>query len=1053
MTQADIGSEGSRLAKHDWPISWFANNPIAANCLLLVLLVGGLLFGSQLEVQTNPEYVPRVIEINIAMPEASPRQVDQNVSRRVEDAVINLTGIERVASTSRDGHSRVQIETSAYSGPTDLLEEVISAVNGISRFPPQGAEEPKISVLRATSDPISMALVSSEAAVDGLRNVAEQVRDDLLMLPSVSRVEFVGARDRAFAIELNSESMARHGITVEDVVESVRRNTDSLTIGDLLIGSGDAAGRPASGKEITAEYLGIPIAVTSTGSTVRLGDISEIREDYREDESLVRVDGKPAILIAVPTSWHQSLPEIGEQVRALLDNYSVPPGFELQSWDDQASSGEHKLRVIVENGVIGIVLVFIGLLLVFDLRIAFWITAGIPLSFIGSMLLFNAGGSSLNTITLLAFFLMIGIVVDDAVVVGESIMASRTGGLSGIQASIAGARSVFGPVLVGSLTTIIALAPLYFLDEGVLQLFKAFPIVAACVLLVSTLDAFLILPSHLAHERRWSLPPLSQIQGWCDGKLEILRDRVVVTGVAWAVRNAWASVALAALVFIVGVLLVRFDAVRINLAYEDLTQTDKVQVDIRLPVGTPATVTSSIADRFADAAVRINELAEDNPVSVVTVVVGEQVSLRGNESSKEFGSHLASVRLDLSDGGRSADSADVKLALQDIVGNVPEATRIKYSNTAIQAPPSIGFAVFHANWDAAVAAGTELTTFLQGVPGVLAVSSNLDLGKRELNVELTPMAEAIGLTPAAIGAHLQSKVLGLPVQHIQSGDGGIKVLIRHPEEDRKVLERLGKERIAVPGLGSVQLQDAIRLVERRQFAAINRIDGRRAVLIEAYNDAGAVTERTVRDLVLSEYAPMLKTSYPGLEIELDGASRQNAKIVDRIMLLFPLALIAIYAVTAALLRSYWQPFVAVLGLPICLAGAVFAHFAFGWTFGLSSAFGVFAAFGVTINDALVLLDRYGKIRQANPKLAAIAALSGATRLRFRAVLLTTVTTILGVSPLLFESNIEILHLLVPFVISMLGALILSCMFMLFVLPALVMIVDGRLEGLQARQSR
>jgi len=1040
MTSADAAGAGAP-ARNGF-IAWFAGNSAAANLLMLFLIVGGVLSGIHLAVQNFPEIDTRTVTVTVRMPGSSAKEVEEDINRRVEEAVVGLPGVERVVSTATQGLGRIEVEVAEFAEPVDVLNEVAGAVDAIERFPPAGAERPEVEIWRTAIEVMTLAVSSSLVAENELRLAAEELRDGLLGLPSISQVSLEGTRDREISIELSEEELRRHGLSINQVANAVQRASLNLTFGELRTEAGGVVLHTVSKRRAGSEFADIPLITRLDGTIVTVGDVARIRDGFVDEDLVSEFNGRPAVFVRVAAAEGQSVVDIADEIRRWLATWEAPQDVEVSVWNDRATPVFDRFSRILRNALIGTVLVFLTLVLVFDLRVAFWVTVGIPLSFVGSLLLFGTADLTLNMGTLFAFFLLIGIVVDDAVVVGESIAAEREGGKNALAAAISGARAVVGPLTIGVATTVIAFLPLLYVSAGYYQVVAVFPWVALFVLIVSLVEAFFILPAHLSHERRWSAPPLSTIQDRVRDRLDDVRDRIVVPAVSWAVRHVWLTLVLAVVVVLASLFLLRSETVRIVVFDRDLNAPDSIQADVRLPVGTPFEVSLAIAERFAGAARAINDELGENSITAVSILAGSLASpLPGSE--RDGGSHLASVRVHLNQRpARTATPVEIERTWRRLAGAVPAAESIEFRTTRVRFPPSVAYSVEHDDPDILGQAVAEFRSLLATIPGIHGIADDRSLGKRHFQIALTPAGKAAGLTPAAIGAQLRANFHGVEVQRIQRGREEVKVMVRYPPERRRSLRELAGERIRRAGGGEVPLSTVARITEKRELATLTRIDGRQASRISANADVAVITPIQARREVAGSLVPGLLAKYPGLRIEPDGGARREASMLKTLGLLFPLALLAMYALMAAFLRSYWKPIVSVAGVPIAFAGAVLSHWVLGWDFTAMSIFGVIGVAGVVVNDALVLLDRYNTIRRENAMIPAIAAAAAATRNRFRAVFLTSLTTVLGLSPMLYDRSDELI-IFVPLVVSMLGGLALATLFTLFLLPALVMMVEGR----------
>ena len=1043
-TTESQGAERSEQGASKGLIAYFAGNPVAANLLMLVGIVGGLATGLQLAVQNYPDIDLRSIRVTVRAPGSSAQEVEQDINRRVEQSVIGLPGVERVVATATEDIGRIDVEVATFADSGTVLRDVQNAVDSIENFPPINAERPEVKLRRLDIEVMTLAVSSSLVGEDKLRLAAEHVRSELLELPSISQVRLLGTRDREISIELSEEELRRNGLSIAEVANTVQRVSLNLTFGELRTESGGVVLHTVGKRSIGEEFESIPLVTRLDGSIVRLGDVARIRDAFVDEDVVSRVNGIPAVLVRVEATERQSVVRMADDIRSWLAAYEPLGDVSVGVWNDPAEPALARLSGILRNGVIGAVLVLVLLVLVFDLRAAVWITLGIPFSFIATLMFFEPASLTLNLGTMIAFFLMIGLVVDDALVVGESIAAERERGKGALEAAVAGVKAVASPITIGACTTILAFLPFLFVTPAGYQLVNAFPYIAFFVLAVSLIEAFLILPAHLSHEGRWSHWPLSALQARVGTWIDDVRERTVMPAVSWSVRHIGLVLALGAGLVLFSLALVRTEAVRVILLDEQMNAPDYVQAELQLPFGTPFATTLATAEGMADAAQAINEQLPGESVSGVSILAGYLVSSRATGHDLG-GSHLGTVRVHLNDRPvRVASPAEIERAWREQVGDVSHVEKIEYQTTLVQVRPTVAYALQHDDPEILSEAASEMTAFLATIPGVFQISDSLAAGKRHLQIELTPAGVAAGLTPAAIGMQLRASFHGVEAQRIQRGHEEVKVMVRYPRERRRNLRELATQRVRRAGGGEVPLSTVATLTEQREQATLTRIDGERAGLVSARADAAMITPIQARRIVDREFVPGLLDRFPGLQVKVEGGVRDEREMVQTMAMLVPVVLVAMYALMAAFLRSYWKPLVAVAGFPIAFAGAILGHWLLGWDLTAMSLFGIIAVFGVVVNDALVLLDRYNTIRQQYPVMPAIAAASAATRDRFRAVFLTSATTLVGLSPLLYERSDDLMFL-VPFVVSMMGGVVLSGAFILFILPTLVMTTEGRLD--------
>ena len=1057
MRTTDTGSATQPgAAVRPGPIAYFAGNPVAANLLMLFFIVGGIISGTHLAVQHFPPIDLRTVTVTVPFPGASPREVEEDVNRRIEESVIGIAGVERVVGTASESLGQIRIELASFADATRVLNDVQTAVAGIENFPPVTADQPEVELQQVALEVMTLAVSSTAVDENGLRLAAENLRDELFELPSVSQVRLLGTRDREISIELSEEGLRRHDLSFNEIENAVQRASLNLTFGELRTESGGFVLHTVSKRRFGDEFKDIPLITRLNGTIVTLGDVAEIRDGFADENIVTRLNGQPTVLIRIDATEQQSVVGMAREIKSWLARYQPPQDVTVSIWSDRAQPSLDRLSGIMRNAVVGAVLVFVCLVLLFDLRVATWVTVGIPLSFVGSLLFFDAAGLTLNMGTIFGFFLMVGIVVDDAVVVGESIAAERERGKGSLDAAISGARAVVGPITIGVITTILGFLPFLFITATNYQIVNVFPYIAFFVLLVSLIEAFFILPAHLSHERRWSASPLSGLQSrlrdWLDG----VRDRIVVPAVSWSVRNITLTLVCAVAVVAASVFLLRSETVRIIILDKDANISGNVQANLQLPVGAPFETTLAAAERFAGAAHAVNDVLGGTAIHSVSIIAGNVASTGLGHRDENNASHLASVKLHLNARPiRSASPAEIERLWRRQIGDISYLEKVEYQTTRVQDRPSVAYALKHDDAEVLRKATTELRSFMAGMPGIYEISDSLALGKRHYQIHLTPAGEAAGLTPASVGRQLRANFNGAEVQRIQRGRDEIKVMLRYPSERRRSLRELSSERILVraggrrgaedvTGSREVPLSTVARITEKRELATLTRIDGKQAALVNARADTTLITPLQAHRQIEQGIVSDLMTSYPGLKVEAHGGARDTRAMLETLGILVPIVLLAMYAIMAAFLRSYWKPLVAVAGMPLAFAGAVLGHWILGWDFTAMSLFGVIGVAGVIVNDALVLLDRYNTIRRESGAIPAIAAASAATRHRFRAVFLTSLTTVLGLSPLLYERSDELMFL-VPLVVSILGGLVLSGVFILLILPALVMIAEGRHE--------
>ncbi len=851
--------EAAALPRADW-IAYFAGNPVAANLLMLLILIGGFAAGSRLAVEDYPTFDLRTVTVRVVAPGASPREVEEDIVRRIEESVIGLQGVDRVVSTATEGLGTIEIELTPFARGDQVLDDVQRAVDSLENFPPPGAERPEVELVQLNLEVLTLAVSSAVLDETALRRAAENVRRELLQLPSASRVDLAGTRDREISIELSREALRRHDLSLGAVAHTVRSASLNLTSGELRTEAGGVVLHTVAKRTHGAEFAGIPLLTHMDGTFVTLGEVAAIRDTFVDGEVLARVDGVPAVFVRVAHTEGQSVIGMAGEIRAWLAGYEAPRHVAVTVWSDRSRPLLRQLASLTQAGIIGVVLVFLLLVLVFDLRAALWITVGIPIAFAGALVFFGPAHLTLNVGTMLGLFLTVGLVVDDALVVGESIAAERERGLAPLAAAVAGIKAVVSPITVAAVTTVLAFTPFYFITEPRYSVVRVLLPVVFFVLAVSLLEAIFILPAHLGHARRGSLWPLGAIQARVCAWLDALRDHTVVPAVSWSIRNIPIILCGAVVVVVVPLLLLRFEVVRVVLSTE--LQSDSVDMELYMPAGTPFATTRAVAEEAAAAAHTLNERMPGEPVGAVSIIVGHPMGwpLSGKIPTA---SHLAGVRIHLNERPlRRSSPGDVERAWRQALGSVPQLEKMEFRSTLLRTDPEVAYALQHADEEVLAQAAARMRAFMADIPGVTDIGDNLEPGKRHLRIELTPAGEAAGLTPLAVGQQLRASYHGVEVQRIQRGQEEIKVMVRYPPDRRASLWELAQERIRRLDGIEVPLSTVAHLVEDREQTTRLRINGAQTAQVEARADVAVVTPDQARAKIDGELLPALRAEYP-----------------------------------------------------------------------------------------------------------------------------------------------------------------------------------------------
>ena len=1020
-------------------VAYFAHNPVAANVLMLLLLGGGLLAANHVTFERFPPYDPRSITVTVPYPGAAPNVVEEDITRRIEESVSGVGGVRRVLSSAGEGVGVVTAELETLADAAEVQNAVRTAVERIENFPPSDADEPEIQRAEAIRNAVTLAVGSVSADEHDLREAAEALRDAVLALPNVSFVSLSGVREREIQIELSEEALRRHGLTIGRVANLLREASFNVAGGQLRTDAGEALISTFAKRSRAQEFEDIVLVAQANGALVRLRDVATVRDGFVEKNLVNEVDGRPTVFVRVDAQSGQSLHDVARDVRQFIAGYESPPGTVVSLWHDETTFIVDRISAVTSNAVIGVVLVFLTLLLIFDLRIALWIAMGIPIAFLGSLVFFDVTGMSINVLTMFAFFVVTGIVVDDAVVVGESIARQRELGLSGAAASIAGVRAVAGPVTAGALTTAAMFFALYPLDDAWGQLVAVLPVVIVLVLAVSLIEAFCILPGHLAATAPWSRSPLAEFQ-------TVMRPNwTSLSTASWCGRSRWRCASptsqcwpwLCLWPWPRDWLGRASSATSVSPAALPRTGTRAV---LTMPQGTRFEATEAAARHVAEAARVANQAAGGGAVKSIAVLVGwhRPFELYEGKNESPSGNHLATVEVKFNPPPlRTVFAEDFEHLWRRALGEVPGAETVSLQPPAELSAPTVSYLLSHDDERILTQAVADMEAAATAVGAVYDVQNSARPGKRRYDVQLTDAGVAAGLTASAVASQLRDAFFGAEVQRIQRGREEIRVMVRYPPERRRSLGDLLDERIALPG-GDAPLSTVAKVTESQDYASLLRVDGRRAVTVTAWFDAEMARAPQMNATFQAEVLPTLRSRYPELAIEAHGFTRDASAMLSTLAWSFTLALIVVYGLLAAQLRSFGQPLLALAGVPMAAVGAVAGHLLLGYELTNMSLFGIVAVSGVAVNDTLILLDRYNRIRAEDPDLPDIAAIAAAARHRARAIVLTTVTTVMGLTPMLYDKS-EVIQFLVPMIISLGAGLVFSSLGVLFLVPAVVII--------------
>jgi multidrug efflux pump subunit AcrB len=1021
----------------------FIQNPVAANLMMVVMLVGGVVSASRLQSQVFPTISPGTVTVRVPFPGATPAEVEESITRRVEEAVLGIDGVKRVNSTASENIGVVVIETSDFADRQLVKDDVESAVDRLSDFPPENAEKPVIVAPKPTGGVVTLAVVGDVGGL-ALRRAAEQIERDLLTRPGVSLVSLSGDRDYEISIEVSEATLRRYNLTFSDVAGAVRQSSLDLAGGSIVSDSGEILLRTNKKRQTGEAFESIIVRTLPDGSVITLADLAEVRDGFVREQLSNLYNGRPAVFVDVKRAEAEDVLEVKAAVDGLLADYTPPPGVQLVEFSDETQLLRERINLLLRNGLFGFALVFTFLVLMLDLKLAVWVSTGIATAFMGGFLLFGALGVTITMVSVFGLIIVLGLVVDDAIVIGENIDTERQHGWDGEIAANRGAHGVMAPVIVGVLTSVAAFTPLLVTGGTFGDITRAIPLVVISVLLMSILEAFCILPSHLSHGGPWSRGLIAAIQARVAEGVAYIRDNLIEPGVAFAARWRYATVASAVAFFILCVSLVQNGQVRF--IFFPIIEGNNISASVTMPEGTPFERTDAAVRRMSAAASEVadnvREASGEELFVSVTATSGGNAAAGvgpGTEAGFSTSENIGQVRIEMTPfGKRRMSAAEIERRWRAAVGEIEGAERVTYTSNVARFGEDVEFELAHESEDQLIAAADNLKERLAKIDGLTEIEDSFDLGKRQLVFELTPAGSAAGLRPADVAVQVRQGFFGEEVQRIQRGREEIRVYVRYPESTRASLEALNEFRVRLPNGDRAPLLTVASVEESRAYSSIERIDGRRVVTVSSNVDEAISTPSIANATIIDSIMPGLERDFPGLRWVQAGVAREQNEDLADIGSAFIIVLLVIYAMIATQLRSYLQPLAILVSIPLGVAGAILGHLVLGFPLSFISIFGIVALAGVAVNSSVVLVDLYNRRRRDG--LDPIEAASSASARRFRPIVLTTLTTAMGLTPLLFEKSPQA-QFLIPMGVSLGFGILISGFMVIFVTPAVAVIIE------------
>ena len=1045
------------------PISWFVHNPVATNLMMMIFLVGGFISYLNLNQEEFPDIDFGVIQVSVAYLGATPEESESGVCLRIEEALEIAEDIERLTTTAREGGCDASLQLTTGADLNRVLNDVKGKIDAVTTFPLE-TEKPIVRAFSSMGNVMTMALVS-DSDDRYLKAVAEEIRNDIIDLDEVSTVNIEYIRPLEISIEVPELVLRQYGLTLNQISQAIDRASLDLPGGTIRSDSGEILLRTKGQVYTGDEYENIIVRSFPDGTQLTLGEIATIRDGFEEGYLDARLNGSNAAIIDVIRVGEEDIVRAAREVRAWMDSASLnlPEGMTLNVITDSAVATQDRIATVAKNAYTGLILVLVILALFLRFKLAIWVAAGIPIAIAGALSLFPTIGLTISSLTVMGFILVLGIVVDDAIVVGERIHSYERKGYSKDEAAIEGTLEVSVPVIFGVLTTIAAFLPILLLDGQMGSFFNAIGGVVVFCLIASLIESQLILPGHIAHRKtegylgeNWRIIKIWQnFQGRIAHGMEYFAEHGYRRALKFVLKYRYAAWATATGVIIVTTALL-FSG-RVIFQFMPSVEGDVVYGSIQMPPGVPAQVTQEAVGIIEAKALEIVDELEAELVdlkatgrapqttdrivdSVLTIIGGS--APRGGPAGvgrpNAGSSNQAEVVLYLTpffDRGEIS-SAEIRDRWRDKVGTIPDALELTFVSDVFSAGDAINFRLAGRNEDNLKIASTQLKEELARYPGVFDITDSFRAGKQEVQIELLERGKTLGLTLNDIATQVRQAFYGAESQRIQRGTDDIRVMVRYPEEERRSLGNLEELMIRTPSGAEVPFLSIADFSLGNSYSSINRQDGRRIITVRADVDRTVVTPDEIQREVINKFLNLWEREL-NVEMVIGGEGEQRLDSLSDLYSTFPLALMVIFALLAIPLKSYLQPLVIMSVIPFGAIGAICGHFIMGADLVFFSLLGIIALSGVVINASLVLVVSINRMRAEG--VGMVDAVSKAGEMRFRPIVLTSITTFMGLVPLIITAN-PATFFIIPMAISLAFGVLFATIITLFLVPSLYLIL-------------
>ena len=1018
--------EQQKEPKHKGAIAYMTQNNIAVNLLMIILIAGGIWTMYNIQKEVFPQFQLDFVEVRVVYPGAAPAEVEQGILLPVEEAIKGIQGIKEIVSTANEGSGEVLIELVPGTNRMKAFQDIDQAISRIRTFP-DDIEQPEVNLQSRQRDVMEVTLYG-HTDIWTLRKLAERLRNRFLNDPHITQVEITNVPEYVTHVEIPRHELRKYNLTLGQVAQIISQSSEDVPAGAVETNAGEILLRMQERKEWAEEFGKIQIISSDSGAGVLLEDIAEITDGFEETGFHGQFNQKPSIDLEIFRIGEQSPMEISEAVKKILEDFQLPPNVNYRIDGNRAEDFQERLSLLVENGFLAIVIVLLILTLFLEYRLAFWVMMGMTISFLGGMIFLPALGLSINMISMFGFLVVLGIVVDDAIVVGENVFEYRQQGMSYLDAAIAGTKDVAKPVTFSIITTIIAFVPLLFMPGETGKFWWPLPVVVIVILAVSLFEALFILPAHLGHlskkkKNTWIAKLEHLQQKFAKGFENIINTRYrPFLDLCLRFRYITLTVAIA-LLLLVG-----------SYGYSDHmgmimmpeVAADEIEAGVRLPVGTTPLQAKKVAEEITESTRKMFE--EHN---LYEVAEGIKTNVRGQ--------NFIDVEVVMRPPDQREMTAGELIEIwRKNIGDIEGVDQITFE--AERGPggarQDISIDLSHSEEEVLERASTAFVERLERFPNTRDVNDNYNKGKLQFDFKLLPEGRLLNLTSSEIGNQVRDAFYGALAMRQLRGNNEIEIRVKLPLEERRDIRNLEEFIIRTENGTEVPLMDVVRVEEREAFTSINRRDGRRIVNVsmdvEPANAVGRVLE-SINQQVL----PQLRADFPGITWTYEGSQADMRESTSSLSSNFLIVLLIIYALLAIAFNNYVQPLIIMSAIPFGVIGAVIGHILLGYDLSLVSLMGIIALAGVVVNDSLIMVDYANKKRK---DLSVYSAIHEAGLRRFRPIMLTTLTTFGGLAPIIFETSSQAFYL-IPMAISLGFGIVFATAIILIIVPCLYLILE------------